>query len=332
MAQGLVWERDGRDWPHRSHSRFVEAAGVRWHVQQWPAAKAKAEAQSASSNAAQNTPTLVLLHGTGASTHSWRGLAPLLAPHFKLLSLDLPGHGFSGAAPAGFGADNGASLPGMARGVAALLAAENIQAQYLVGHSAGAAIAIQMALQATSAQTRSSQKTAWPGSPLQGVIGLNAALLPLPGLAGSFFSPAAKLLALNPLVPHLFSWRAHSRSVLQGLLNGTGSRIDEAGVALYRQLVTNPGHVAGALAMMARWDLPGLASALPQLNVPLHLVVGAQDGTVPPADARRVQDLVPGCSLVSMPGLGHLAHEEDPAAVAALILRITQAQANEARG
>jgi magnesium chelatase accessory protein len=326
VAQGLVWERDGQAWPHREHSRFVEAAGLRWHVQQWPLPlpvslpkpKPKVESKNTSSHSGTGqAPTLVLLHGTGASTHSWRGLAPFLAQHFKLVSLDLPGHGFSGPAPPGFGAGNGASLPGMARGVAALLAAENIHPQWLVGHSAGAAIAVQMSLQ---------------GLPLEGLIGLNAALLPLPGLAGSFFSPAAKLLALNPLVPHFFSWRAHSRSVLQGLLNGTGSRLDEAGVALYRQLVTNPGHVGGALAMMARWDLPSLASALPHLKVPLHLVMGEEDGTVPPADARRVQALVPCCSLVSLPGLGHLAHEEDPATVAALILRITQAPAAEARG
>jgi magnesium chelatase accessory protein len=330
VAQGLVWGREGQEWPHREHSRFVDAAGLRWHVQQWPAPTSSTELKNINpkDSEAKNTPahSLVLLHGTGASSHSWRGLAPLLAQHFHVLSLDLPGHGFSGPAPGGLGADNGASLPGMAHGVAALLAAENIQPQYLVGHSAGAAIAIRMALQAMQVQQQGRQNKALPDSQIQGVIGLNAALLPLPGLAGSFFSPAAKLLALNPLVPHFFSWRAHSRSVLQGLLNGTGSRIDDAGVALYRQLVTNPGHVAGALAMMARWDLPSLASALPQLKVPLHLVVGEQDGTVPPADARRVQALVPGCSLSTLAGLGHLAHEEDPAAVAALILRFVQAQ------
>jgi magnesium chelatase accessory protein len=39
-----------------------------------------------------------------------------------------------------------------------------------------------------------------------------------------------------------------------------------------------------------------------------------------------VQALVPGCSLSTLAGLGHLAHEEDPAAVAALILRFVQAQ------
>jgi magnesium chelatase accessory protein len=292
MAQGLQWERDGKAWPHHDRSRFVDAAGMRWHVQQWPAPSASAA-------------KLLLLHGTGASTHSWAGLAPLLAERFGVLSLDLPGHGFSSAAQP---RSDGASLPGMARGVQALLAAVNFTPQYLLGHSAGAAIALRMVLDGLS---------------VHNVIGINAAVLPLPGLAGSLFSPAAKLLALNPLVPHLFSWHAQNRSALQRLIASTGSRLDETGTALYRQLVTNPGHVAGALAMMARWDLPSLARELPKLQTPLHLIVGAQDITVPPADAARVQAMVKGCSVTTLPGLGHLAHEEDPGKVAKFFLELT---------
>src|SRR3954465_15975067 len=82
MSYFLSWDRDGRDWPHREASRFIEAAGLRWHVQimgQGPAA--------------------LLLHGTGASTHSFLDLAPLLARRFTVVMPDLPGHGFT-ATPA----------------------------------------------------------------------------------------------------------------------------------------------------------------------------------------------------------------------------------------
>jgi magnesium chelatase accessory protein len=89
---------------------------------------------------------------------------------------------------------------------------------------------------------------------------------------------------------------------------------------LYRQVVTSPGHVAGALAMVARWNLQALAADLPALRTPLHLLVGEQDGTVPPADARRAQALVPGATLAMLPGLGHLAHEEDAPRVAERVL------------
>jgi magnesium chelatase accessory protein len=171
-----------------------------------------------------------------------------------------------------------------------------------------------MALQAAAAG-------AAPGWAPQGLIALNAALFPLPGLAGALFSPAAKLLSLNPLVAPLFAWRARNAQVVQKLLDSTGSTLDEAGTRLYRQVVTSPGHVAGALAMVARWNLQALAADLPALRTPLHLLVGEQDGTVPPADARRTQALVPGATLSSLPGLGHLAHEEAPQRVAEAVLR-----------
>jgi magnesium chelatase accessory protein len=81
--------------------------------------------------------------------------------------------------------------------------------------------------------------------------------------------------------------------------------------------------VAGALAMMARWDLDALQAALPRLAVPLHQIVGERDRTVPPANAGRVQQpLAPAAkgTLTVLPGLGHLAHEERPQAVVELLL------------
>ena len=295
MAAGLDWERDGRDWPHRERSHFVEAAGLRWHLQHWPGPQPDA-------------PLMLLIHGTGSATQSWRGLAPLLAQRLAVLSLDLPGHGFSGPAPG-----DGASMAGMARGVTALLAARGARPRWVLGHSAGGAIAMRMALQAAAAGAT----TGW--SP-QGLIALNAACFPLPGVAGALFSPAAKLLALNPLVAPFFAWRARKPAVVQDLLDRTGSTLDAEGTRLYRQLVSSPGHVAGALAMVAQWDLPVLARELPQLRTPLHLLVGERDGTVPPADSHRAQALVPGATLQALPGLGHLAHEEAPQRVAEAVL------------
>ncbi len=289
MVQGLDWQRERAHWPHAERSRFVEAGGLRWHVQQWPAPHVGA-------------PTWLLLHGTGASAHTWRHLAPLLARHVGLVAPDLPGHAFTSPAPT----REGAGMAGMARGVSALLDALGVAPALTVGHSAGAAVALRRALRVGEA--------AGP------VLGLNAALLPLPGIAGSLFSPAAKLMALSPLAARLFSWHAADRVVLARLLASTGSVVDEAGTALYRRLVESPAHVAGALAMMAQWDLPALAAELPRLRVPLHLVVGERDGTIPPRDAERVRALLPAATVSRLPGLGHLAHEEDAATVAARLL------------
>jgi magnesium chelatase accessory protein len=103
------------------------------------------------------------------------------------------------------------------------------------------------------------------------------------------------------------------------MLASTGSRIDAASAVFYGRLVRRPAHVAGALAMMANWDLKALAPELKRLHLPVTLVVGANDRTIPPDDALRVQALLPQARLLRLPGLGHLAHEEAPETVARLI-------------
>lgn len=301
MSSALDWSSQGRDWPHHEHSRLVAAAGLRWHVQHWPGPRPDA-------------PLALLLHGTGAATHSWRGLAPPLAQELAVIAPDLPGHGFTGPAPGR--RSQPLSLPGMARALAELLRTLGLRPALLVGHSAGAAIAVRLCLDGL------------PGP--QRVVGLNAALLPLSGLAGTLFSPAAKLMALSPLVPRLFAQRARHPAVLDRLLQGTGSRIDETGRALYQRLVSHPGHVAGALGMMAHWDLPRLARELGRLQTPLDLVVGTHDRTVPPAQAEQVLARLPAAlpaRCLRLEGLGHLAHEEAPERVAALILSLWRADA-----
>lgn len=307
MAGRLQWDRDGADWPHRSFSRFVEAGGLRWHVQQVP-----------------RTPSLrprcLLIHGTGASTHSWRDLVPLLARHFDLLAVDLPGHAFTSLPAGGIGSPQ-LSLPGMANALSHLLALEGFAPDLVVGHSAGAAIGAQMVLDRAIAPRL--------------LVSLNGALLPLGGLAGRVFSPAARLMALLPGVPSLFAWRAADPQVLQRLLDSTGSRLDARGRELYARLAANPGHVEGALGMMANWDLPAFERALPGLPVPLCLMVGALDATVPPAEADRVQALLAGrvaVEKVVFEGLGHLAHEERPEVVADAILAAWARHAPAAQG
>ncbi len=299
MEPRLDWDRDGLDWPHRACSRFVEAAGLRWHVQRFAPARAGA-------------PRALLIHGTGSSTHSWRDFAPLLQAHFELLAIDLPGHAFT-SLPAGGTYSPQFSLPGMAGALAQLLAVEGFAPDLVVGHSAGAAIGARMCLDGTVRPRL--------------LASLNGALLPLGGLAGRIFSPAARLMAVMPGAPRFFAWRAGQEEVLQRLLESTGSRLDARGQDLYRRLAANPGHVEGALGMMAHWDLPALAEALPSLDTPLLLLVGLLDGTVPPQEADRLVTRLareaPGrarVKRVSLEGLGHLAHEERPHAVLAPLL------------
>jgi magnesium chelatase accessory protein len=222
----------------------------------------------------------------------------LLAEEHTVIVPDLPGHAFTGRA------DHALSLPGMAAALGALLQVLGVQPDWVVGHSAGAAIGARLCLDG-HAQPRT-------------LVSLNGAWFPPRGVGNWWYAPAARLLARNPLVPHLFAWQASRPATLGKLIASTGSRLNAAAVSHYGHLVGNPAHVGGVLAMMAQWDLRPLLQDLPQLQPHLALVVGEGDSTVPPAQAVALRQRLPHSSLHRLPGLGHLAHEEAPEAVAQL--------------
>lgn len=114
-------------------------------------------------------PWLLLIHGTGSSCDSWRGLATLLGDDFNLIAPDLPGHAGS---PAARQAD--LSLPGMAHALRDLLQSVQVAPALIVAHSAGVAIALRLVLDGLNG--------------VRAVVGINAALLPPAGLRGRLFS------------------------------------------------------------------------------------------------------------------------------------------------
>jgi magnesium chelatase accessory protein len=286
--RSLDWLRDGADWPLREHSRFIRAAGIRWHVQDLGSG-----------------PVVALLHGAGGASHSWRGVAPLLAGHARVIVPDLPGHGFTDQPRRA-----AMTLPAMAAGIAELLRVMDAPPTLIAGHSAGAAIAAQMALDAET--------------PPRAVVAFNGAFLPFPGLAGRTFPTLAKMLAANPFVPQALAWSADRRAV-DSLMEQGGMEIDAEGRRLYRLLLSRPSHVRAALDMLAAWDLRPLARTLPGLPCRLELIFGEDDRAVPPSVAVDIASKVPGAHLVGLPGLGHLAHEQRPDLAAAAILRVLDA-------
>ena len=301
--QALNWDTDGRHWPLRHLSSFIETPKLRWHVQ-W----AKHPKPQASS--------ILLLHGTGASTHSWRQLIPLLSDHYTVMAIDFPGHGFT-SMPQASDVATLFSIPGMAAGVSELLTQMKIKPDIVVGHSAGAAVACMMTLNGHLQPQR--------------LVSLNGALLPLDGVAGQVFSPLAKVLTKAPWVPELFAWQAARPSVLHKLLEGTGSKLDTEGTQLYQTLISNPSHAQAALYMMAHWDLHTFWERLRTLQDPLTLIVGSQDWIVPPSAAYRVAETLPHLrsqDIVSLPNLGHLAHEEQAQWVADVIWPMGQPAAS----
>ena len=270
------------DWPMAAHSRRVVCHPYRWHVQE-----------------AGRGPTVLLLHGSGGATQSWRGVFPALQDRAHVIAVDLPGQGFTQP-----GIAARAGLPETAADLALLCRQEGWQPDLIVGHSAGAAIALRMALDGPA--------------PPRGVLGLNAALQDFDGVAGWLFPAMARALAAAPFTAPVFA-ATTTEGRVRRLLEGTGSHIGPEGQRLYLALASDAGHVQGTLDQMAHWSLDALKEEFAAMPVPVLLLIGETDRAVPPSVSVKAASRMPGAETRSLGPLGHLAHEEDPERVAAII-------------
>lgn len=290
---GLDWKRDGRDWPHREHSRFVKADGLNFHVQQMG-----------------EGPVLLLLHGTGGSSHSWHRVVPELAERFTVVAPDLPLHGFTGGDPV----SSRASMPGMVRALGALIDSLEIAPAAIIGHSAGAAIALEIAR--TGVVDDSTP-----------IVGFSPALTPFPGAAAQIFPGLAKLLLLNPFVPRAFAGLARFKGdPARFLERSTGSKTDPVSLRCYGKLFANHAHCRGALAMMAHWDLESFSRRLSEIANPVQLVHARGDLAVPLGSVEGAAAKLANARLEVWDSLGHLAHEEAPEHAAQVIAEFVEAQ------
>lgn len=270
-------------WPHRASSRRVRVVPHDWHVQLLGAG-----------------PDVLLLHGTGASGHSWRKLVPLL-PDYRLILPDLPGQGFTRA-----GNRMRLGIDAMAQDLAALMADQGWHPAAIVGHSAGAALALRLA-------------ELLPVPP-RALVGINAALGTFEGVAGWLFPKLAKLMAATPLIGRALAGGGRSPGRVERMLTSVGSRLDAEGVRLYGALMADPRHIDGTLAMMAQWDLEPLLARLERIAPPTLLIAAEGDSAVPARISQRAAGRLPQGHYASVAGHGHLLHEEAAPEVAALIL------------
>lgn len=275
----MRWPEDLAGWPLSEHSRRVLCRPHRWHVQE-----------------AGSGDTLLLIHGAGGGSQSWRGVFPLLARDRHVVAIDLPGQGFTD-----MGARGRCGLTPMAEDLIRLMDQEGWTPAAYVGHSAGAAIALRIALDRPAR-----------------VLAINPALVNFRGVAGWLYPMLARVLALSPLSATLFATTMTPAKVRQ-LVEGTGSRLGPEGLTLYHRLATDRAHVSGTLAMMAQWSLGGLLDRLPGLDVPVRILAGQADRAVPPHSAREACARLPDCRIETLPELGHLMHEEAPERIAAWI-------------
>lgn len=274
------------DWPHRAHSQRVRVGGLDWHVQ-----------------TIGKGPAWLLLHGSGASAHSWAGLVPALAARARLVVPDLPGHGWTRSA-----GGLALGLPEVATALQAMLTALGGPAPSLVlGHSAGAALALRWAL---------SQAPAPPAL----LLGINPSLVPPPAVYTRLLGPlVTPVLTASPVAALVSGWGVRA-GLVRRLLASTGSRLPPMQQARYETLFSLPHHVRGTLQFMAAADLEALMAQARPLGARCRFLIGERDAWVPPAPLRRLlAQRLPEAQVEAWPG-GHLLHELEPDRAAAWVL------------
>ena len=270
-------------WPNRSNSEFIRSDNYNWHIQKFGSTGQK----------------LLLIHGTGASSHSWYPLIENLNLEFEILCLDLPGHGFTRAL-----ARQKKQLVIIVDQISLLLRNIDFYPNIIMGHSAGAAVAYELA---KKIETKPN------------TIAINAAFGQFSGLAGVAFPYFAKIASSTTIPARFLSLLASKEEIVRKLLASTGSIIPELQIKCYQYLFSNTEHVDGTLQLMADWDLGYFLDRLPEETAPIHFLVGDKDTTVPPHISKSWDQSMPNSSLTQFNGLGHLLHEESPSTVSTIL-------------
>jgi pimeloyl-ACP methyl ester carboxylesterase len=242
-------------------------------------------------------PPLLLVHGIGDNSSSWRPLMPALAERFTVIAPDLLGHGNSAKPRADY------SVGGFANGMRDLLTVLDIDRVTIVGHSLGGGVAAQFAYQYPERCERLVLVST-------GGVGRNVnAMLRLSTMPGAeLFMPFARL----PLA------RAYSTLALE-LLRRSGHDLGVDADELHRVLAELPdveARMAFSRTLRAAVDWRGqIITMLDRFylnDLPVQLVWGSRDAIIPVGHAHKAHSAMPGSRLEIFDGAGHFPHLHDP--------------------
>jgi pimeloyl-ACP methyl ester carboxylesterase len=238
-----------------------------------------------------DAPVVVLLHGYGDSYATWERWSEQLKGEFRVISLDLPGHGLT-QAPDDYQPDSVA----YARLVDAFAERLKLPAFALVGNSMGGAVAWQTAVR-------------YPGR-MNALVLLAAAGKPGPDMESS---PSLAFRILQyPLGRKLLEHIDNRPLILQGLKAEVFDRnvISDAFVDRWAEYQRLPGHRKILMSMRPGAHLLASPEALAGIRIPTLVIHGAADPLIPVESSRRFAAEIPGARLIVYPDSGHLPQWE----------------------
>jgi len=297
LAIGLAWapDRPLGDLKERwapPPSRFIELQGMQVHLRD--------------EGIARHGPPLVLLHGTSASLHTWQGWVDALASDYRVIRVDLPGFGLTGPFP-----HDDYHVERYVEFLVALLDHLAVSEAVIGGNSFGGQIAWQTAVEAPER--------------VAGLILVNAAGFPLAPESVPVGFRIARIPWLQPLMTRLLPRRMVESSVRN--VYGDPSRVTHALVDRYYELALRAGNRRALGLRLEQASTPeSPTERLDSIKQPTLILWGGRDRLIPPANALKFERAIDHSRRVIFEQLGHVPHEEDPAATVSVVIQFLDDQ------
>lgn len=235
---------------------------------------------------------LVLIHGSNASLHTWEPWVARLGGQYRIISLDLPGHGLTGTHPGGV-----YDYPVFVETVAGVMDRLGINRAVIAGNSMGGGTAWMFAL-------------AHPDR-TSALILVDAAGAPQ---WQSRKTPIGFRLARMPGARALMKWIA-PRSMFESSLRTTlydPAQVTPAMVDRYWELNRYPGNREATIRRftLAHNNRPASREQLADIKAPTLILWGEEDNLIPVSSARWFHEAMPASRLIIYPKVGHAPMEE----------------------
>jgi pimeloyl-ACP methyl ester carboxylesterase len=263
-----------------AHSRFMDLPGdVRIHYRD---------------QGDPNGPPIVMVHGYSASLHAWEPWVARLGDHYRIVTLDLPGHGLTRAP-----ADYAASLDRYAEVVDTVAQRLKLGRYVIVGNSMGGGVAWTLAL-------------IHPDH-LRGLVLVDSVPWPAPkgedGSSSLLYKALSSPVGLWALKNLDTRWYAASslKAAYVDPKVATPAVLDR-----YVDLSRGPGHRNILLNIQPSAGPPVTEATLKTIKTPTLVMHGEADVIIPVSVGHDLAAAIPGAKLITYPGVGHVPMEQSP--------------------
>jgi pimeloyl-ACP methyl ester carboxylesterase len=252
---------------------MIEVSGQRLHVRD---------------TGPKDAPAVIMLHGFGASLHTWEPWARALQGEFRVIRLDLPGAGLSEPDSTGVYTD--------ARTIellTALMDRLGVARASLIGNSIGGRIAWTFAARHPDRVTK--------------LVLISPDGFESPGIA---YGQKPEVPAMAEIMRYVLP-KPLLRTNLAAAY-GDPAALTDATVDRYYDLMLAPGARGALIARMEQTVRENPVPLLQSIRAPVLLVWGENDAMIPVSNAADYTRALPNSTVVSFPGLGHVPQEEAP--------------------